>query len=69
MVTSTVQFVCGTLIILGVIASVVALAFQGTISGQDAVAILATIVTLGGGALAVHTGVNAGAKAANPPKQ
>jgi hypothetical protein len=57
--------VCGTVILVGVIAAVCALAVNGDIAGGDAIAILGTIITLGGGALAAHAGVTAGAKAAN----
>ena len=56
--------IIGGVLLLGVIASAVALAFHGTVSGDAVLALLGGIVAVGTGALAVHTGVNAGANAA-----
>jgi len=63
-ISSTVQLICGTLILLAVIAACAVLAWHGTISGSDAMVAITAIVGIGGGAFAVHSGVAAGAKAA-----
>lgn len=52
------------LLLLTVLGAIVFLAHTGVINGEAAVGILTSIVTLAGGALAVHTGVKAGADAA-----
>lgn len=59
------QIVCGTVILLGVIGAIVALAWNGTVAGSDAMVAITAIIGIAGGAFAVHAGVNAGASAAN----
>jgi hypothetical protein len=61
---STAQTLGGVLILLAVLGSVVVLAWHGTLSGAEAFGALTTIITLGGGALAVHSGAKVGARAA-----
>lgn len=63
---TNIQMICGTVILVAVLASIVALAFHGTITGDVAMAGIGGIITLGGGAFAMHAGVSAGAKAAGP---
>jgi len=58
------QTVGAVLLLLSVIAAIVVLAWHGTISGPEAFGALTTIITLGGGALAVHSGAKVGARAA-----
>ena len=62
---STVLVICGTALLLAVLGSIVALALKGTVSGSDAMVTITAIVGIAGGAFAVHSGVNAGAQAAN----
>ena len=52
------------MLLLGVLVAIVALAWHGTLSGAEAFGALTTIITLGGGALAVHSGAKVGARAA-----
>jgi hypothetical protein len=52
-------------LLIAVLASIVFLAHEKIIDGPATVGIITTIVTLAGGALAVHSGVKAGSKAAN----
>jgi hypothetical protein len=61
---SDIQTVAGAALLLAVLASVVFLAYHGTLSGAEAFGALTTIITLGGGALAVHSGAKVGARAA-----
>lgn len=70
---SDTQTIGGVAILIAVIASIVALAWHGTLSGAEAYGALISIITLGGGALAVHSGAKVGARAAgvtapDPPK-
>jgi hypothetical protein len=71
---STVQVIAGTVILIAVLASIVTLAFHGTVAGSDAMVAITAIIGIAGGAFAVHAGVAAGANAANtipsqdPPK-
>jgi peptidoglycan/LPS O-acetylase OafA/YrhL len=58
------QTVAGAVLLLCVIGAVVLLAWHGTLSGAEAFGALTTIITLGGGALAVHSGAKVGARAA-----
>lgn len=65
------QTLAGAALLLAVIGAVVVLAWHGTISGPEAFDALTTIITLGGGALAVHSGAKVGARAAtakDPPE-
>lgn len=62
--SGTVQVISGTVILVAILAAIVALAWHGTITGTEAMGGIGAIITLGGGALAVHVGVNAGANAA-----
>jgi hypothetical protein len=55
--------------VLGVLAAVTLLAWHGTIPGSDAVKIFLLVLAGGGVGTAVHTGVTAGAKAANSSSQ
>lgn len=59
-----IQMVCGTVLLLAVLAALVILGLHGTVTGTQVVTALTTIIALSGGAFAVHAGVNAGAKAA-----
>ena len=59
-----IQTLAGLALLLAVIGSVVLLAWHGTLSGAEAFGALTTIITLGGGALAVHSGAKVGARAA-----
>lgn len=69
------QTIAGAVLLLGVLVSIVVLAWHGTLSGAEAFGALTTIITLGGGALAVHSGAKVGARAAGvssteaPPKK
>lgn len=56
--------VCGTVLLLAVLAGIFVLVWHGSVTGEAALAVVATIVGIGGGAFAVHTGTSAGAKAA-----
>lgn len=67
MTPDNVRLVCGTVLLVSVLASIVALALHGTVTGIEAMAAIGTIITLGGGAFAVHVGVTAGARAALAP--
>jgi hypothetical protein len=58
------QTIAGAVLLLAVIGAVVGLAWHGTLSGAEAFGALTTIITLGGGALAVHSGAKVGARAA-----
>lgn len=59
--------ICGAAILVAVVGAAVALAFNGNVGGDAVLALLGSVVAIGGGAIAVHTGVTAGAKAASPP--
>lgn len=59
------QTVSGTLLLLGVLAAITAMAIHGTVTGSDAMVAITAIIGIAGGAFAVHAGVNAGANAAN----
>lgn len=61
-----VNSVCGTVMLLAVLAGVFTLAWHGTISGGEAMTVVVSIVSLAGGIFAVHSGVNAGAQVNNP---
>jgi len=58
------QTVAGTVLLIAVIVGIVVLALHGTLSGAEAFGLLTTIITLGGGAMAVHSGAKVGARAA-----
>lgn len=58
----------GLLLLLGVLGSVTYLAHAKVIDGAAATAILTSVVTIGGTGVAVHSGVKAGAAAANSKK-
>jgi len=58
------QTIAGAAILVAVIAAVVALAWHNTLTGTEAITALTTIIALGGGALAVHSGAKIGAAAA-----
>lgn len=59
-----IQTVGGIAVLLAVVAVIASLAWHGTLSGAEAYGALTTIITLGGGALAVHSGAKVGARAA-----
>lgn len=63
--SSPIQLICGTILLLGVIGSILALALHGTVTGSDAMVAITAIIGIAGGAFAVHSGVNAGSAAAN----
>ncbi len=54
----------GCILLLAVIGGTIFLANRHIIDGPATVAILSSIISLAGGALAVHSGVKAGARAA-----
>jgi hypothetical protein len=56
--------IIGAVLLLSVIGSAVFLAYEKIIDGPAIIAILVSIVSLAAGALAVHSGVKAGATAA-----
>lgn len=62
-----VQTVAGTVLLISVLASIVALALRGTVTGSDAMVAITAIIGIAGGAFAVHAGVSAGANAAGAP--
>lgn len=62
---TTVLTICGTVLLLAVLTVITVLALHGTILGIEAIGAITTIIGIGGGAIAVHAGVNAGAKAAS----
>lgn len=62
-----VQVIAGTLLLLGVLGAITAMAIQGTVAGSDAMVAITAIIGIAGGAFAVHAGVNAGANAAGSP--
>ncbi len=59
-----IQVLCGTVIIGGVVAAIVAMAWHGTIAGSDAMVAITAIIGIGGGAISHASGVSAGATAA-----
>lgn len=58
------QVICGTVLLLGVLAAITVMAIQGSVPGSDAMVAISGIIGIAGGALAVHSGVSAGASAA-----
>jgi hypothetical protein len=58
------QTIAGAVLLLAVIITVAVLSWHGVLSGAEAFGALTTIITLGGGALAVHSGAKVGARAA-----
>lgn len=66
---SPVSQIIGAVILIGVLVLIGVLALHGTIAGSDAMVTITAIVGIAGGAMAVHAGVTAGAKAANTPPQ
>jgi uncharacterized protein YaaW (UPF0174 family) len=58
------QTIGGVILLLAVLAVIALLAWHGILSGAEAFGALTTIITLGGGALAVHSGAKVGARAA-----
>lgn len=62
-----VQIICGTIIVVAVLALIGTLAIQGTVAGSDAMVAITAIIGIAGGAFANHAGVNAGANAAGSP--
>ena len=65
---STIAQICGALLLLAVLGSVVALAFRHIIQGSDAIVLITAIVGIAGGAASHASGVNAGANAASNGK-
>lgn len=61
---SLVNVVCGTLLLLAVLAGVFVLAWHGTLTSAEVYGTVTTIISIGGAAFAVSHGVNAGKKAA-----
>jgi uncharacterized protein YaaW (UPF0174 family) len=61
------QAIVAAVLLLSVVATVALLAWHGTLTGAEAFGALTTIISLGGGALAVHSGAKVGASAASPP--
>lgn len=58
------QTVAGAALLLAVIVAVVVLGWHHILSGTEVYGALTTIITLGGGALAMHSGAKVGARAA-----
>jgi hypothetical protein len=63
--SSLITIVCGTAILLGVLAGVFALAWHKTITGGEAMGVVTTIIGIG----AVAVGATAGTKAASTGAQ
>lgn len=63
--SSAIQAICATILLLGVLAAITTMAIHGTVVGSDAMVAITAIIGIAGGAFAVHAGVNAGANAAN----
>lgn len=61
--------ICGTVLLLAVMAGIFVLTWHGTISGGEAITMATAIVGIAGGAFAVHAGVKAGSSAASPVVQ
>ncbi len=57
--------ICGTALLLAVLGGIFALAWHGTFTGAEVFGLVTAIIGIAGGAFAVHSGVNAGANAAN----
>ncbi len=57
--------VCGTVLLLAILGGIFALAWHGTFTGAEVFGLVTAIIGIAGGAFAVHSGVNAGAQAAN----
>jgi hypothetical protein len=66
---STVQTICGSLLLGLVLAGVFFLAYHGTITGDAALAVVGTIVGAGVGTLAHQSGAKVGARAASEAKK
>lgn len=64
---NTIQTIAGTIILVGVLAAITAMAIVGTVTGSDAMVAITAIIGIAGGAFAVHAGVSAGANAAGSP--
>jgi hypothetical protein len=64
MSTSNITTIAGAVIIVALVGAVAAMAFNGTITGDVALAFLAPLATLAGGIVAHATGVTAGSNAA-----
>jgi hypothetical protein len=64
---SPIQTICGTVILLAVLATIATLAIQGTVAGAEAMVAITAIIGIAGGIVAVHSGVTAGANAAGSP--
>lgn len=64
---NAVQTICGTVLLLAVLALIGTLAIHGSVAGSDAMVAITAIIGIAGGAFAVHAGVNAGANAAGSP--
>lgn len=64
---NSIQTIAGTLLLLGVLGSITAMAIVGTVTGSDAMVAITAIIGIAGGAFAVHAGVSAGANAAGAP--
>ncbi len=56
---------CATALLLAILGGLFTLVWHGSVSGTDAMVTITAIVGIAGGAFAVHSGVNAGAQAAN----
>ncbi len=57
--------ICGTALLLAILGGIFALAWHGTFTGAEVFGLVTAIIGIAGGAFAVHSGVNAGANAAN----
>jgi len=61
---TTIQTICGSILLLAILAGLFALVWHGSITGAAALAVVATIAAAAIGALAHSNGVTAGAEAA-----
>ncbi len=62
---SSVLIICATALLITILGGIYALAWHGTFTGAEVFGLITAIIGIAGGAFAVHSGVNAGAQAAN----
>jgi mannose/fructose/N-acetylgalactosamine-specific phosphotransferase system component IID len=60
---SNTQVICGTVLLIAVLGGVFALAWHGTFTGAEVFGIVMSVISIGGAAFAVHSGVKAGSNA------
>ncbi len=60
-----IPMICGSAILVVILGGTFALGWHGTFTGAEVFGLVTAIIGIAGGAFAVHSGVNAGANAAN----